>query len=702
MKLPTSRRPSRLLHRAVRGALLATALGAATPALAIDFELGDGSTKLSWDTTLTYGQGWRVQNPDQKLVGIANGGTSRSANSDDGNLNYYTGTYSQLVKGVTELNLNVNDRWGALVRGSALYDFEVEDRDTERTEINDNGKNLAGSYLRLLDAFAWGRFNAGDVPVEIRAGRQVMNWGESLFITGGLNSMNHFDVSALRAPGSEVKEGFLPQERLYASIGFTENFTLEGYYDFDWNKTEPEPVGSYFSTNDYVPRGGRKVMLGFGTVADLGTDFSPWGGTFHEDFLGIGRADNREADDEGQFGIAARMFLPELGTGTEVGLYYVKYHSKLPLVSSLTGTQAGLGNALGAVTAIRTAAGALAAGLPFDVAVARAAQAGVTAAASIGGNLSAATATEQATIAGNVYLGSGAGAVGSLASQFAQDEFGKTSAYVAEYPEDIDMFGVSFNTQLGTTGASIQGEISYRPEHPLQYDDVELLFAGLSPLDRLSFPNGVPPCQPGIVATNTSSACGQLGAYAPGSFIQGWGEFETFQFQTAVNKAFSNVLGATQLVLIGEVGVFYVSDMPDQKKGGPNGRGLRLNGPLTNVSGNAELASRHPDPTEVEPSNRFASETSFGYRIVGRLEYPGLIGPWNVLPRVVWSDDVNGTSPGPGGAFVEGRHSFTAGVAGNYLSKWEVDLAYTTWGGAGHYNELKDRDNIVFSVRYSF
>jgi hypothetical protein len=701
MKLPTSRRPSRLLHRAVRGALLVTALGAVTPALAVDFEFGDGSTKLTWDTTLTYGQGWRVQNPDQKLVAIANGGRSRSANSDDGTLNYYTGTYSQLVKGVTELNLNVNDRWGALVRGSALYDFEVEDRDTERTEINDNGKNLAGSYLRLLDAFAWGRFNAGDMPLEIRAGRQVMNWGESLFITGGLNSMNHFDVSALRAPGSEVKEGFLPQERIYASIGLTENLTLEGYYDFDWNKTEPEPVGSYFSTNDYVPRGGRKVMLGFGTVSDLGTDFTPLGGTFHEDFQGIGRGDNNEPDDQGQFGIAARMFLPEFGTGTEVGLYYVNYHSKLPLVSSLAPTQAGLGNALGAITSIRTAAGAIAGGLPFDAAVARAAQAGVTAAARIGGNLSLATATEQATIGGNVFLGSGSGAVASLASAFAVDELGKTSAYVAEYPEDIDMFGVSFNTTLGTTGASVQGELSYRPEHPLQFDDVELLFAGLSPLDLLN-PAGVPACQPGIVATNTFTNCGQLGGYAPDSFIQGWGEFETFQFQTAVNKAFSNVLGATQLVLIGEVGVFHVADMPDQRKGGPNGRGLRLNGPLTNVSGNAELASRHPNPNEVEPSGRFASETSFGYRIVTRLEYAGLVGPWNVLPRIVWSDDVNGTSPGPGGAFVEGRHSFTFGVASNYLSKWELDLAYTKWGGAGHYNELKDRDNIVFSVRYSF
>ena len=37
------------------------------------------------------------------------------------------------------------------------------------------------------------------------------------------------------------------------------------------------------------------------------------------------------------------------------------------------------------------------------------------------------------------------------------------------------MFGVSFNTSLGTSGIAIQGEISHRKDLPLQIDDVELV-----------------------------------------------------------------------------------------------------------------------------------------------------------------------------------------------------------------------------------
>ena len=111
------------------------------------------------------------------------------------------------------------------------------------------------------------------------------------------------------------------------------------------------------------------------------------------------------------------------------------------------------------------------------------------------------------------------------------------------------------------------------------------------------------------------------------------------------------------MVLVAEAGLTHIQDMPDKFTGGPNDRGLRFNGPGTNVSGNYELRGRHCPtiPTAdclalnlVEPQNRFADATSYGYRVAGRLEYPGLMGPWNVLPRFNWQHDVKGTTPGPG------------------------------------------------------
>ncbi len=45
------------------------------------------------------------------------------------------------------------------------------------------------------------------------------------------------------------------------------------------------------------------------------------------------------------------------------------------------------------------------------------------------------------------------------------------------------MMGLSFNTQIQRGGIALQGDLTYRKDVPLQYDDVELLFAALTPFE---------------------------------------------------------------------------------------------------------------------------------------------------------------------------------------------------------------------------
>ncbi len=149
-----------------------------------------------------------------------------------------------------------------------------------------------------------------------------------------------------------------------------------------------------------------------------------------------------------------------------------------------------------------------------------------------------------------------------------------------------------------------------------------------------------------------------------------------------------------------EAGMTHVDDMPSKTEGGANGQGLRLNGPGTSVSGNEALAGRHFG--EVEPLDRFADANSWGYRLALRLDYLGLIGAWNFSPRFIWSQDVDGTTPGPGGNFVDGRRGATFGVLASYQSQLEFDVSYTTFDGAGRYNELTDRDFLAATIKYSF
>ena len=613
---------------------------------------------------------------------------------------------------MSEFSLD-RDNYGLFVRGSALYDDKVESGTRERTEISESGKNVAGAYVRLLYAFVYGRWDLSGRELELRAGRQVVNWGESTFIQGGVNNaINHFDVSALRVPGSELREAYLPQEMLKASFALSDNVTVEAIGIFDWDRTEPEPVGSYFASNDFVPRGGHEVFLGFGAISDQGVDFTPLGGPFIEDFQAVPRADTVLPDDQGQFGLSLRWFLPDFSQGTELGFFYVNYHSKLPLISGNIGTPAGLCRAMGALVAVGATAQALAGGVSPAGAIAIGTAQGGNRSRGTGsapgsvnctGNpdfLSPATANQYATIAANTVLGGGSAT--AQASNLGTHEYAQTASYFTEYPEYIQLLGLSFNTQLGTTGIALQGEVSYRMDAPLQFDDVELLFAALTPFEAAAVAEqggALPPvCLPG--AASTLSRCNQLGAFGTGQVVKGWGEFDVWQAQLTATKAFPPLLGASQLIAVIEAGVTHVDSLPEKTAGGPVGRGLRFNGPGTAVSGNAELAGRHFG--EVEPQDRFADATSWGYRAAFRLDYLGLIGAWNFSPRLVFAHDVSGTTPGPGGNFVEDRYGATVGVLGSYQSKFELDLSYTVFGGANRYNELGDRDFIAATIKYSF
>lgn len=81
-------------------------------------------------------------------------------------------------------------------------------------------------------------------------GKQVVSWGESTFIPGGINVINPVDVPAFRAPGSELKDALLPVEMFYMSAGITENVTVETFVQADWEPVRPDDCGTFFSTND--------------------------------------------------------------------------------------------------------------------------------------------------------------------------------------------------------------------------------------------------------------------------------------------------------------------------------------------------------------------------------------------------------------------------------------------------------------------
>nr|MBP8081191.1 DUF1302 family protein [Arenimonas sp.] len=99
----------------------------------------------------------------------------------------------------------------------------------------------------------------------------------------------------------------------------------------------------------------------------------------------------------------------------------------------------------------------------------------------------------------------------------------------------------------------------------------------------------------------------------------------------------------------------------------------------------------------------FPTQFSWGYRLAARADYNSAFGtPLTLSPRLAFSHDVNGTTPGPGGNFLDGRMSYTVGVEANYLQKLVFDLSYTGFSGGGQFNQIADRDFASFTVKYSF
>jgi hypothetical protein len=647
--------------------MVAVAMLPVSPAAGFQFDVGEIDASL--DTTLSYGVGYRVGTRDNEIVGLANGGSAYGVNGDDGNLNFGKEIFSNAIKGTSELDLKYKN-FGVFVRGSAFYDFEYEDGRRDHIALTDEALDLVGSDARLLDAYFSANFSVLERPVVFRIGEQVVSWGESTFFQNSINAVNPINVSALLLPGAELKEALLPEGMVYSSVGLTDNLTVEGFYLYDWGKTEIEPPGSYFSTNDFAGDGGSRVMLGFGDWSEFGTQLGARG--FDPDFMAVGREAKGGADDTGQFGVAFR-FLSSLLGDTEFGLYYMNYHSRVPIISARTGTQGGLGNAVAAVTALTAYSTP---GLPTYGNAAASITAGATRGTQAGASNPAGAATGALTVAGT------AGA--KTAGYYILDQYSQTARYMTEYPEDIQLLGASFNTDIGATGIALQSEFSYRFNAPLQVDDLELLFAALTPFSPINPILLINQINPGVAAG--------LNQYIPGYIRR-----DVSQAQATATKAFGPLLGADTFILVGEAAWTHVYDMPSKAE-------LRLESAGTYTSGEpiqAGATGAHAGKA-AESGDHFADKDSWGYRLAGRLEYNNAIGPISLIPRLAWQHDVAGNSPGPGGNFLEGRKAVTVGMTGTYLNAWSVDLSYTNFFGAGRYNLINDRDFIATNIKYSF
>jgi hypothetical protein len=251
--------------------------------------------------------------------------------------------------------------------------------------------------------------------------------------------------------------------------------------------------------------------------------------------------------------------------------------------------------------------------------------------------------------------------------RYANARYGSDGEYFLEYPEDLRLFGLSFNTVLGASGWALQGEYSFRPDAPLQRAEQSVLGDGLAPIINAL----------GLSATDPARLGAYLANYRP-TKVQGHVERNVSQIQATATKVFGPTMGADGLIFVAEAALMHVHGMPD--------KGTE---PLESPAGGV-----------LDTEDAHADATSWGYRVAARLDYNNAIGGANLYPYTQFLHDVSGNSPAPSGPFVDGRTALTIGLRADYLSRWQADIGYTRYAGDG--NELSDRDFVSASVKYSF
>jgi len=250
-----------------------------------------------------------------------------------------------------------------------------------------------------------------------------------------------------------------------------------------------------------------------------------------------------------------------------------------------------------------------------------------------------------------------------------------TARYFLEYPEDIRLYGLSFQTNVG--GTALSGELSYRPNMPIGINSTDLTFAALGSAFSPVFTSG-------------------HAAAVLGGDIQGYVRKPVTQAQISAVQFFDRVLGASRLTLVGEVGYNHISGISNEVGELRFGRDpvYGIGEVANNAVCQAALNAANPDQCN---DKGFFTSSSWGYRLRASADYSNVFAGINLTPSLAWSHDVDGYGPN----FNEGSKAVSVGLNADYQNTYNASLSYTDFFG-GDYNTTIDRDFVALSFGVNF
>ncbi|MGP3791514.1 DUF1302 domain-containing protein [Pseudomonas sp. B392_1p] len=287
------------------------ALLAAGQAHGFEVDLGDSDFRLRWDNTLRYNWGMRLQDRSHLIDRAAGGAFDQSNAAFDRH-----DTITNRLDLLSEVDLRYQDRFGARLSASAWYDDAYAGKNPATVPggtsyVNNHYSGVVKRYYagpsgEILDAYVYGRFDLGDMPLDVRAGQHSVIWGEGMF--GSTNAISYSQApndsrKATDNPGASAKETALPVDQLSSILQVNDELILAAQYLFEWKPNRIPEGGTYFAGSDAILEGPN-----------------------------VGRGKAIEGD-KGDYGLALR-WRPDWFDGT-LGAYYRRFDEKSAWVSQV-------------------------------------------------------------------------------------------------------------------------------------------------------------------------------------------------------------------------------------------------------------------------------------------------------------------------------------------------------------------------------
>jgi hypothetical protein len=251
--------------------------------------------------------------------------------------------------------------------------------------------------------------------------------------------------------------------------------------------------------------------------------------------------------------------------------------------------------------------------------------------------------------------------------------------YAIMFPENIRLFGLSFDTRRGAA-TRIFGEVAYRPNQPLSIN-----FADLADAFVARNPNSI---------LNRPASGKNALALPPGATFDAFDRYKVTTASLGVNQGLPGVLGSQRVIVAAEVGWSHVSHLPDTgtiRYGRSDAYGVAA------VPGVACVDSY---PGKTCRLDGFVTPDAWGYRARLASTYnDGFLGAaWT--PSLSVAHDIRGYSYD--GTFLEGRAIVSPALRAEWRRTYFAEIAYVRYTNAPRYSMLIDRDYVQLVTGVSF